>query len=382
MNANLEKAEYMFIGAVADKLDLNRRFHHPFHVEPVRPKTRILFTFWYAPEYKIAKSLLEDLGDRFLGNGLEIGVGLFTRPMGDVQGEDFDYDSGGLEEFCEAAIRTSMPVAFYTSGYQWTEVAYKKSPLLAKLEERDENLLKFKDGTRVPRKLQPPAQYIPGFLRGPLGLDQNGVLYLNPNSSEFMDYRYRNLSQYASRVAQFFAKDYPDLYLGISTENEIDYPGFWITKGREVDVGEHNEKTDYAFKYNKVVSILQREVDIFKEAGLTNIYTNQSVEDAKNRASPLATADIPGANIGITAWRRGNRELFVRANTLAKQRNKKWALQVTNPSSLDYVDCDKEFLCMLQNDPAFIGFYNWWPHFPRYGIKGLALERVIRDHTW
>ena len=369
----LERLAYTARGALSYYMDQKPDAY------PVKPQydqkrnTHIVFTFWKAPEYPQAKMLMRELQARFKGDGLPIGVGLFTRPMGDVTAEkkrDFAYDPQGLNDFLQAAVDTDMPVFINTSGMQWTEVAYKGSPLLRHLEERGPNWMKLEDGSRVKRKLQPPGT----LLRGLFGSDSNGVLYLSPGSPEVKYYRERNLAQMAEAIKPF-SDQYPDLFLGVSTENEVDYPGKWITGGKKLAAADEERK-----KWD-VRNVLKRNIKIFQDAGLPNIYTNQSVEDAVNRGSPLGTAALEGSNIGITTWRRGNMKLYNQTQSLAGGAGIKWALVVSNPLSLSEYENFWELQQAIYCRPAFIGLYNWWPHFWGYSIRGMPIERAVRSFT-
>lgn len=307
-------------------------------------------------------------------SGWPIGAGLFTRPMGDVsEGIDYAYKPEKINKFLKAAVETQMPVFFITSGMHWTEVCYRESPLLRMLEAREDCLMRFVDGTRVPRKLQPPGDY----LHGHFGSDKNGVLYLSHHSLSVKMYRERNLAQMAAVVAEF-ADHHPNLFLGISPENEVDYPGEWITGGRKVDDG-----ADLSSRQRTVTRVLRRNVEIFLDAGIPKdkIYTNQSVEDEESRASPLSTADIPDSNIGITVWRTGNFKLYNQARNLADERGKRWALVLTNPLSLNPKVNAAELGAAIDCGPDIIGLYNWWPHFWGYSIRGMPLAKAVETFT-
>lgn len=336
----------------------------------------ILFTFWDAPGYRKSRELMEELQGKFGGSGLPIGIGLFVRPWANVLSRSIDYvyDRNHNTGFKEAAAETKTPVLFIAAGMQWNEVTYPKSPLLQKLEERDENLMRYADGTRVQRVFQPPSDKLPSALRGLFGTDKNGVVYLDYNAPEVEHYREKNLRLVAKDI-QDFARNYPGLYLGACVENEVDFPGTWVTGDRELEVGSQEDRIEI------VREVLETNVRIFKEAGLTNIYTNQSIEDAENRGSPLSTAFIEGANVGITTWKTGNISTFNQAAELAKQHGVNWALPITNPLSFT----EHANLVELTNaklfNPKFIGFYNWWPHFPGYGVRGMVLEKVIKALT-
>lgn len=365
-----ERLHYTARGAVSYLKDYSQRTCQLStripHFEEKGDLPTIVFTFWYPPSPIQAKYLMNELHRKFKDCKLPIGVGLFTRPMGDVKKsiyDDHDYDSTGLTNFLEAAVETSTPVFINTSGMQWTEVAYQQSPLLQMLESRPENLMMLSNGKRVQRKLQPPGN----LLRGRLGSDPNGVLYLSPHANEVKDYRYRNLFQMAAAIYPF-ADKHPELFLGISTENETDYPGSWITG---------NETVEETHQIAVVKNLLRANIRTFQKAGLTKIYTNQSVEDASHRASPLETADIPESQIGITAWRTGNEALYKQTAEMAQKANKDWALVITNPLSLNQETNIQAIQSALKFNPRFIGLYNWWPHFWGYGIRGLALEKAI-----
>lgn len=370
----LERLLYTAKGLVSYALDGRSERNLNFSQPHFRGKPHIVFTFWDAPEYGQSVTLMRELRHRFAGEGLPIGAGLFIRPMGDVlEGRDYAYDLAKLNSFLKAATYISTPVFIITSGMHWTEVSYKQSPLLRMLEDRDENLMKFEDGSRVLRKLQPPGN----FLHGHFGSDKNGVLYLSSHASEVRRYRERNLGQMAEVVAEF-ADHYPNLFLGISTENEVDYPGKWITGGKKVEDG-----TDDAYRQRAVMRVLRRNVEILLDAGIPKgkIFTNQSVEDAINRASPLATADIADSNIGITAWRTGNFDLYRQARNLAWERGKRWALVLTNPLSLNARVNADELRAAIEYDPDIIGLYNWWPHFWGYSIRGMPLAKAVETFT-
>ena len=369
----LERLTYTARGAASyfldQRLDLLSYAPQPIIVR----KPHIVFTFWKAPEYPQATILMRELQVRFEGDGLPIGVGLFTRPMGDVMTEkrrDFAYDPQGLNDFLQAAVDTDMPVFINTSGMQWTEVAYSRSPLLGKLEARAENLLRYSDGTRVKRKLQPPGDKLHGLF----GSDANGVLYLSPSAPEVRDYRERNLAQMAEAIKPF-SDQHPDLFLGVSTENEVDSPGVWITGGKKLAAADEKSK-----KWD-VINVLRRNIKIFQDAGLPNIYTNQSLEDAVNRASSLWTAASEGSNIGITTWRRGNMKLYSQTQVLAGGVGIKWALVVSNPLSLSEYANFWELQQAIYCRPAFIGLFNWWPHFWGYSVRGMPLEAAIKAFT-
>lgn len=371
----LERILYTIRGPASYALDLrNHQRSGDSSASPYRIKPHIVFTFWDAPEYTEAFKLMGELRHRFGGEGLPIGAGLFTRPMGDVSvGRDYAYDPRKLNMFLKAAAVTRTPASIITGGMHWTESTYAESPLLRMLEAREDCLMRFVDGTRVPRKLQPPG----GYLRGYFGSDKNGVLYLSHNSWAVKMYRERNLGQMATVVAEF-ARNYPYLFLGISTENEVDYPGEWITGGKKID-----DDADWEFRQRTVMRVLRRNVEIFLDAGIpkNKIYTNQSVEDEENRASPLATADIPDSNIGITTWRTGNFKLYRQAKNLAEERGKRWALVLTNPLSLNSRVNAEELRAAIDCGPDIIGLYNWWPHFWGYGIRGMPLVKAVESFT-
>ncbi len=335
---------------------------------------RFVFTFWDVPQGNQPEVLMNELHGRF--KDLPLGVGVFVRPMGDViPEEDYAYNPRKLKAFLEAAVTTSTPVLIITSGMHWTEVAYSKSALIRMLEQKEENLMKYRDGSRVQRKLQPPGN----LLRGLLGTDANGVLYLSHYAEEVVKYRQRNLSQLADAVKPF-ADARPDLFLGISAENEVDYPGNWITKGKQIDDGLPDSEIPFEdFKTKVVRDILRKNVDIFRSAGLTKIYTNQSFEDAGTRGSPLETTDIEGSNIGITAWRTGNQDLYGIMQGWAKYKGKNWALIISNPLSLNIATNIGELNAAIEYQPDFIGLYNWWPHFWGYGIRGMPLEEALKS---
>ncbi len=370
-----DRVAYTVLGAAKYSLDkLRRKPTGSPRDNPQRENPHIVFTFWDAPTYPQSVALMYELHSKFGENGLPIGAGLFVRPMGDIKTEDdYSYDPTKLENFLRAAAYTYTPVFIITSGMHWTEVAYKKSPLLRMLEASDGNLMRYEDGTRVQRKLQPPG----GFLDGHFGSDRNGVLYLSQLAPEVKRYRERNLDQMAKVVGEFAGR-YPNLFLGISTENEVDYPGKWITGGKKVDGGADNTLRQFT-----IARVLRRNVEIFLDAGIpvTRIYTNQSVEDEENRASPLSTANIPDSNIGITAWRTGKFDLYRRARNLAQERGKRWALILTNPLSLDQRINAEELTAAIECGPDIIGLYNWWPHFWGYGIRGMPLEKAVQTFT-
>lgn len=370
----LERLHYTAQGFVSYALDRvgNRRRRWDSSESPYKEKPHIVFTFWDAPEYRQTSELMGELQLRFGGEGLPIGVGLFTRPMGDVlEGDDYAYDPTKLNRFLKAAVYHLIPVFIITSGMHWTEVAHGKSPLLGMLEGRNENLMQFEDGSRVQRKLQPPGN----FLHGHFGSDRNGVLYLSHHSPKVKYYRERNLGQMA-KVVGSFADRYSNLFLGISTENEVDYPGKWITGGKKVKGG-----IDNIYRQLTIARVLRRNVEIFLDSGIPKIYTNQSVEDEVNRASPLSTTDIPDSNIGITAWRTGNGDLYRRARDLARERGKRWALVLTNPLSLNQRVNVEELTAAIECGSEIIGLYNWWPHFWGYSIRGMPLAKVIQTFT-
>lgn len=373
----LERIPYTIRGAVSYALDLSnlqRRGNSGESPYKYRGVPHIVFTFWDAPEYVETTKLMSELRYRFRGEGLPIGAGLFTRPMGDVlAGRDYAYDPRKLNMFLKAAADTRTPVFIITSGMHWSEVSYKQSPLLRMLEKGDDRVMKFEDGSRVPRKLQPPGNY----LRGYFGSDKNGVLYLSHDSPGVKLYRERNLRQMADAVTEF-TRRHPNLFLGISTENEVDYPGEWITGGKKVDDG-----ADGAYRQRTVMRVLRRNVEILLDAGIpkAKIFTNQSVEDGINRASPLATADIADSNIGITTWRTGNFDLYRQARNLAWERGKRWALVLTNPLSLNARVNADELRAAIAYYPDIIGLYNWWPHFWGYSIRGMPLAKAVETFT-
>lgn len=378
-----ERLLYTGAGALSYLKDRPKDILETIPIATRKDLPRFVFTYWNTPSLEDETILsMNDLHSRF--EGLPIGAGLFVRPMGDVvPEEDYVYNPRKLNRFLEAADTTSTPVFIITSGMHWTEVANSKSPLLRMLEQKDENLMKYQDGSRVQRKLQPPGN----LLRGCLGSDRNGVLYLSPFAKDVVKYRARNLYQLANAIKPF-ADEHPDIFLGISVENEVDFPGNWITKGKEVQGGWHNSCTDpeaeteipfESIKSNAVRHILQQNVDIFRSAGLTKIYTNQSFEDAENRGSPLSTADIEGSNIGITTWRTGNQDLYNIVCGWAKYKDKNWALVISNPLSLDISKNIQELKDAIQYKPTIIGLYNWYPHFWGYGIRGMALEKALKS---
>lgn len=372
----IDRAIYTARGALAYHLD--RGSSSPIYTKQDGKKgPHIVFNFWYAPEYHKAKELLGDLKARFSGDGLPIGVGLFVRPMGDViVGEDlfyYSYNPQGTLGFLEAAVESEMPIFINTCGMQWTEVAYAKSPLIRMLERRVKNQMRYEDGTRVQRKLQPPANYLPGaFLRSLFRADANGVVYFSNYVPLVQAYRERSLHLMAEAVAPF-AKKHPELWLGISTENEVDFPGVWITGGKKLAV--------YGDREMEVKRVLKRNVEIFQEAGLARIYTNQSVEDAENRGSPLSTTVIDGSEVGITVWRTANHDLYRETQSLAQKYGRRWAIPIMNPLSLSYEANVRELKVAIDFGPDLIGVYCWWPHFWGYDIKGLPLERAIKSLT-
>lgn len=378
-----ERLLYTAAGALSNLRDRPKSVRDTIPISTRKDIPRFVFTYWDTPtsEEEVIFSM-NDLHKRF--RGLPIGVGLLVRPMGDVvPTRDYAYNPSKLNTFLEAAQTTSTPVFIITSGMHWTEVAYSKSPLLRMLEQNSENLMKYKDGSRVQRKLQPPGNY----LRGYFGSDGNGVLYLSHYAEEVVKYRERNLFQLAKAVKPF-ADERPNLFEGISVENEVDFPSNWITKGKLVDVGlphklsdkpDANSETFENLKIRAVRDILQKNVDIFRKAGLTKIYTNQSFEDAENRGSPLSTADIEGSNIGITAWRTGNQKLYRDIGGWARYKNKNWALVISNPLSLDTATNINELRAAIDCQPDIIGLYNWYPHFWGYGIRGMTLEKALKS---
>ncbi len=372
---DLDKARYVLEGVAGYYIDHNS-FSPELPQNSSDPNTalpHILFNFWYPPEEQKAEKYFRELQNRFQGDKCPIGAGVFVRPAGDVLAEkDYEYDPEGLEGFFEAAIKTDMPVWINVSGIQWTEVCYKSSPLLRRLETKSENLMWLKDGNQVPTKLQPPADILPGFLRGRFGFDGNGVTYFDYQAPEVQEYHERNLAQMAEVVSDF-AGSYPKLFLAITTGNETDGPGQWIIRNRQVRGHEGGEGV--------VRERLERDVQIYQEAGLSHIYTNQSVADAETRWSPLSTANIEGANIGVTAWGLGNEALYMETAMLAWQKRKTWAVPVMNPRSLDYESCTDELGRAIFWKPDAVGIYNWWPHFWGYGVRGLPLQNAIRSFT-
>lgn len=397
-------------------------------------KTYVLFIFGYAPPYEKAERLFLELKSRFVVSGdiALIGASCSVRTMADVKGaeEDYRFDGKSLEGFLEAAEETNMPVFIISSGIQWSEVVYNKSPLIKMLESDLDNCMLFNDGKRVPRRLQPPADIpVIGKIIGKSGLgDRNGVVYLSMHSPQVLKYQERNLREMADIVADFNKKN-PDLLIGVSVENEVDFPGTWIRKDRFADYGfyavrafrNYVEKrfdgnwkrfceefpgpsskcTDFralepprvykegdefwedlwqSFRVDSVINRVKASVDILRSAGIPSnkIYTHQSVEDAYKRASPLETADIDGSQIGVACWRTGNSELFARVNELAKSKQKKWALLTFNPLS-DYQGCCQELEFALANNVHIINAYNWWPHFLGYGVRGMPFEKALKD---
>ena len=326
-------------------------------------KTQLFFHFWYVPDSKEeTKRLMNELQVRFASCTLPIGASVFVRPKGDVNpNDDYSYDSRKLEYFLGVAKKMGMQVGIVTSGMHWTEVAYYKSPLIRMLEQDSANLMYLEDEISVPRKFQPPGQLLRGFL----GSDRNGVVYLSPDSEQVRHYRERNLAQMAQLVGT-----HPEQVRYITTENEVDLPGTWIIGERKVIEPELS-----------VEEILQQNVGIFHEAGIPPeiIYTCQSIEDPETRSSNLPTTNIPGSQIGITIWRTGNGEDYKRVAELAGSQNKNWALVVTNPLSRRIDVNLAEINATLEHSPSFIGFYNWWPHFWGYGIRGMALEEAIKS---
>ena len=239
-----DRVAYTVFGAAQYSLNkLHRVPKENSRDKPQRESPHIVFTFWDTPTYPQSVALMYELRRKFEGNGLPIGAALFVRPMGDVRAEDnYSYDPLRLKDFLRAASSTETPVFIITSGMHWTEVAYKKSLLLRMLEAEESNLMKFEDGTRVKRKLQPPG----GLLGGLFGSDSNGVLYLSHHSTAVRSYRERNLSQLAAAISPF-ANTYPGLFLGIAAENEVDYPGEWIAGGKKAGYCEaSNREFEYA----------------------------------------------------------------------------------------------------------------------------------------
>lgn len=350
---------------------------------------RIGFIFWDAPDFSESVRLLNELHYKFDGTGLEIAAGLNLTPWGTVSGEDknFRYDTRGINRFGEACVVTNTKLYYINSGMQWNDVSHPKSPLLEKLESRDENRMKYEDGSPVQRVLQPPSNRLPKRFQGMFGSDKNGVLYLSYHAPEVRDYREQNLHGVAEAIASF-AKAHHDLYLGTCLENEVDFPGAWIAGDKTTDWGEFARRERERrgldlgeFNLATVQEVLETNVRIFAEHGVTKLYTNQSIEDAEHRSSPLSTALVEGANVGVTAWRMGNRELYVGASELAKANGRRWALPIFNPLSLIDVDIITEFQRILSYQPDLIGIYNWWPHFPGYGVRGLPLEGVVKAYT-
>ena len=371
----LHRLAYTAVGFAAHHLDEMRVKTPPPKQQSTHSEgPHILFTFWDAPSYERSKVLLDELQGKFAGNGLDIGAALFVRHMGNVGREPkYEYDKNHIWGFCNAAVDTGTKVFFITSGTHWTEVVAQPSPLLRMLEGEDDNLMKYDDGTRIPRVLQPPSNYLPKPLRGMFGTDRNGVLYLSHHSPEVETYDERNLRLLAESV-KVFANLHPELYLGISIKNEVDYPGHWITRGKKLE----DEDLD---RVEVVKGVLAKNVEIFRDVGLTNIYTNQSVEDAENRGSPLSTAFIEGANVGITTWRTGNINTYHQAAELAMEHSVDWALPICNPLAFTLDANLFELVSAVHLNPKFIGVYNWWPHFTGYGVRGMALEQALRNLT-
>lgn len=367
----LERALYTAAGAFASVVPFEQESSDLTPKYALGDKPHIVFSFWDVPSEKKTGSLFVELKRKFEGNGLPIGVGLFTRPMGDVHEVDNRYNPEKLQRFLDVCVNTNMPVFINTSGMHWTDVAYQRSSLIHMLEQNPKNLLYYTDGTRVQRKVQPPGN----ILKGLFGSDRNGVVYFSPFASEVNDYHSRNLFDMAQTM-RAFQEDNPQLYLGTSTPNEIDVPGNWITGGKSIDWSQSHGSVE-RIVYEQV----SQSVAILTEAGLTNIYTNQSLEDGVARGSTLHTADVAGSNIGITAWKTGNEQLFAVTEDLARKKNKNWALAITNPLSLDVNTNIQALQAALRHNPTFIGIYNWWPHFWGYGVRGMPLEAAIKVFT-
>lgn len=387
----VQRAAYTAKGAINYHIDRRETFDNP-KSQPRKKGPHVIFNFWYAPPYQKSRELMEELLGRFAGNGLPIGVGLFIRPMGDVKPNGFDYDPESMQGFLQAAHELSLPTVLQTSGDHWTEVAYKVSPLIRMLEADSNNLMQYINGSRVQRKLQPPGS----VLKGRFGSDFNGVVYFSYHSAEVAHYRERNLGQAARAAAEIDSK-YTDLLLAMSIEQERDYPGIWITGRKKAGQAGYELPSRQAFakaqvgrnltfaefKEETVRRVMRADVEILRRAGISGekIYTNQSVEDSVNRASPITTADIPNSNGGITTWGLGNGDLYREMKKMAVRRGKKWALMVTNSLSFSESANREELESVLRYDPEFIGGYCWEPHFPGYVIRGMAFERAIKSRT-
>ncbi|MBI2574978.1 hypothetical protein HYV82_03780 [Candidatus Woesearchaeota archaeon] len=362
----------------------------------------ILPAFWYAPDRKAAVREIQDM-KRLLGEGngrFRLGVSVFVRHMGDVAGKDFHYDPSSLEAFLDVCVNEGTPVFINTGGVQWTEVAYRESPLIQKLMQSPENRVILKDGEGnvfpAPRKRQPGFQ------------DRNGLSYLCMYSPEVQHYWNRNLSELAD-VVSAFSSQYPGLFVGMSTENETDLPGKWAG-GRVLGSDYNSDYNRHFVSAYKAAScegnnISQNDFRVFSvrlrnilsanmllAAGIpkNRIYTHISTEDAETRASPLEVGIVGSAgNLGVVWWGAGH----FPSGSLAAAKNSAvgagngfgvpycqgFGILASNPLSFSPA-ASRAFLeeaIRLCANP--IVPYCWWPYFTGYGIKGLPFESALRE---
>ncbi len=374
--------------------------NHPV-AEGSRP-IYILPSFWYAPDKRTAARELREMKMR-LGEGndrFRLGVSVFVRHMGDVAGNDFHYGPSSLEGFFEACISERVPVFINPSGVQWTEVAYRESPLIKKLMQSNENRVMLKDSEGnifpAPRKRQPGFQ------------DKNGLSYLCMYSPEVQHYWNRNLAELAGVVSSFASQN-PGLFVGMSTENEKDLPGKWaggrvLGSDYNSDYNSHFVSAHHSAQYGgndiswngfRVFSVRLRNIlsaNILRAAGIPKerIYTHISTEDAETRASPLEVGIVGSAgNLGVVWWGAGKfpsdslaaaKSAAVGAgNSFGTPYCQGFGILAANPLSFSPA-ASRIFLeeaVQLGANPIVL--YCWWPHFVGYGIKGLPLESAVRD---
>ncbi len=362
----------------------------------------ILPAFWHAPDRKTAARELQGMKRRLgVGNGgFRLGVSVFVRHMGDVAGKDFHYDASSLETFLDVCVHEGTPVFINTSGVHWTEVAYHESPLIQMLMQDNGNrvMLKVADDKFIPA----PRTRQPGFQ------DRNGLSYLCMYSPEVNHYWNRNLRQLAD-VVSAFSSQYPNLFVGMSTENETDLPGEWA--GGRLLGSDYNSDYNRHFvsAYNaaqhegnnisrngfRVFSVRLRNIlsaNILFAAGIPRekIYTHVSTEDAENRASPLEVGIVGSAgNLGIVWWGAGHfpPDSLAAAKSAAVGAGSEYGMMsckgfgilASNPLSFSR-GASMAFL----NEAVSLGAnpivpYCWWPYFTGYGIKGLPFERAARE---
>ncbi|MFH1399506.1 MAG: hypothetical protein ABIG95_05335 [Candidatus Woesearchaeota archaeon] len=402
---------------------------------------RVLLAVSYWDHRGVGEEELLRLKHRFLkywGGAASLAVAVFVRPLAEVSRPEYNFSTGGLELFFELCKRTNMPVIVNICGSQWEEVCYDRSELISKLTSNPDNLMLMENDAIVPRRFQSPGDIgLVRLLAGrwPYSVDQNGVQYFSLWSDEVNRVHARNLGQLAEVVARFF-EERPDLAVAISTPNERSFPGRWEIGDHTADYGVHaihafrdyvrslfqNDWLEFETEFPDMVGIqagfhavepprvfdpsskiwmlwqefreysvtqaVQIDVNVLLEAGIPSelVYThqscNQAYADPYRRASPLKTAAVDGANIGMVSWGLGNTDFYNNVAALAVDESKQWGLFASNPLSLSRKACYNELRAAVDNGAHVIVVYNYGPErspFLGYGVLGMPVMSAMQQ---